>query len=77
MKCERKNAKVEKFEDSVDGIMDWIYNTEMLMSVMVESTHAAVAATVEKLEVGCISNLKIRVTPAVSRLIYAYIWFLR
>ena len=52
MKCERKNAKVDKFEDSVDGIMDWIYDTEMLLSVMVESTHAAVVATVEKLEVG-------------------------
>lgn len=51
MKCEKKNGKLEEFEGIVDKIMDWIYDTEVLMTCVVESTHAAVKERVDQFEV--------------------------
>lgn len=51
MKCERKNAKLEQFEEMVDDIMDWIYDTEFLLTYVVESTHSSVKERTEQFEV--------------------------
>lgn len=51
MKCERKNAKLEQFEGMVDDIMDWIYDTEFLLTNVVESTYIAVKDRAEQFEV--------------------------
>ena len=51
MKCERRNAKLEQFEGTVDEVMDWICDAESLLSTVVEATYEAVKERVEKLEV--------------------------
>ena len=51
MKCERKNAKLEQFEEMVDDIMDWIYDTEFLLTYVVESTYNSVKERAEQFEV--------------------------
>ena len=51
MKCDKRNSKLEKFEDTVDGVMDWIYDAEVFVSCPVEATYEAVKERTDRLEV--------------------------
>ena len=51
MKCEKRNSKLERFEETVDGVMDWIYDAEVFGSCNVEGTYDAVTERTDKLEV--------------------------
>ena len=51
MKCDKRNSKLEKFEDTVDGVMDWIYDAEVFVSSAVEATYEAVKERTDRLEV--------------------------
>ena len=51
MKCDKRNSKLEQFEETVDGVMDWIYDAEVFGSCTVEGTYEAVKERTEKLEV--------------------------
>ena len=54
MKCDKRNSKLEKFEDTVDGVMDWIYDAEVFVSSAVEATYEAVKERTDRLEVDTI-----------------------
>jgi len=51
MKCDKRNSKLEKFEGTVDGVMDWIHDAELFVSSAVEGTHEAVKERTDRLEV--------------------------
>lgn len=51
MKCDKRNAKLERFEETVDGVMDWIYDAEVFVSSAVEGTYEAVKERTDRLEV--------------------------
>lgn len=51
MKCDKRNAKLEKFEETVDGVMDWIFDAELFVSSTVEGTYEAVKERTDRLEV--------------------------
>ncbi len=52
MKCDKRNSKLERFEETVDGVMDWIYDAELFVSSAVEGTYEAVKERTDRLEVG-------------------------
>ena len=51
MKCDKRNSKLERFEETVDGVMDWIYDAELFVSSAVEGTYEAVRERTHRLEV--------------------------
>ena len=51
MKCDKRNSKLERFEETVDGVMDWIYDAELFVSSAVDGTHEAVKERTDRLEV--------------------------
>ena len=51
MKCDKRNSKLERFEETVDGVMDWIYDAEVFVSSAVEGTYEAVKERTDRLEV--------------------------
>ena len=51
MKCDKRNANLERFEETVDGVMDWIYDAEAFVSSPVEGTYEAVKERTDRLEV--------------------------
>ena len=51
MKCDKRNSKLEKFEGTVDGVMDWINDAELFVSSAVEGTYEAVKERTDRLEV--------------------------
>lgn len=51
MKCDKRNSKLEQFEETVDGVMDWINDAEVFVSSAVEGTHEAVKERTDRLEV--------------------------
>ena len=51
MKCDKRNSKLEKFESTVDGVMDWIHDAELFVSSAVEGTYEAVKERTDRLEV--------------------------
>ena len=51
MKCDKRNSKLEQFEATVDGVMDWINDAEVFVSSAVEGTYEAVKERTDRLEV--------------------------
>lgn len=51
MKCDKRNSKLQRFEETVDGVMDWIYDAELFVSSAVEGTYEAVKERTDRLEV--------------------------
>ena len=51
MKCDKRNSKLEQFEATVDGVMDWINDAEVFVSSAVEGTYEVVKERTDRLEV--------------------------
>ena len=55
MKCDKRNSKLEEFEGTVDGVVDWIYDAEATVSSAIEGTFQVVKERTDKLEVTTLS----------------------